>query len=401
MSPRTALMSDMLSSNVIEDAYIQVDNLHWPSFNLSNPSTKNPVGYMMVPIATLGVWKHSVYGEVLFNQEVFDQIIKNFDNRVTGYEPPLYLGHESQIERPAIAYLESLAQQNDVLWGFYSVVDKDIYLAVKEDKYRYSSAELFTEAVDAATGESVGALLYACALTNTPFLTRQPAIRAFSNKFKQTDNKCFAFAFELNTLASAQDIPININMSNTISAAPQTVPAVVDTVSAIPSQVLAAVPTTNAPVVDHSQKLVEALEANQILSAANAGISAELADLKTKLETLSTENADFRKAFSANQQAARQATLMATNISAAAKKAFSLALNTPDLSDAAADGIIAEVVALGAEEESTFLTQQGENLSSDQQLSAVPTTSIVSAQATNPNIYSNYLNNRAKTLSSK
>ena len=138
--------------------------------------------YIRLPIAVLGEWVHPQYGPVTFSQKDFDQIQSNWNARVTGYEPPLYLGHPTDRTTaggaPAVAFLNKLYQDSDTLFGEYDPVDDEAFQDTKQGKFRYSSAEIVRDANSKETGESIGTLLVGAALTNTPFLTRMPRVEA-------------------------------------------------------------------------------------------------------------------------------------------------------------------------------------------------------------------------------
>ncbi len=167
---------------------------------LSDGSDKR---YFKVPIAVLGEWVHPQYGKVKFTQTDFDQMKANFSIKVTGYEPPLFLGHpvdrDSVEAAPAVAFLSDLTQEEDVLFGYFEVVDPNVYEDVKLGKYRYSSAELVREAVSKKTGEDIGTCLIGCALTNRPFLTEMPRVAALAEKFSECAELHTSFLFPLKT----------------------------------------------------------------------------------------------------------------------------------------------------------------------------------------------------------
>lgn len=138
-----------------------------------------------VPIAVKGTWYHPEYGEVKFTQKDFDQMLANFQENVTGYEPPLFLGHEnpngnSVGGQAAAGYLERLYQEGDALIGEFEMVDEATYNDVAEGKYRYASAEYAKQAISKKTNERIGSVLMGTALTNRPHLTGMPRIQALS-----------------------------------------------------------------------------------------------------------------------------------------------------------------------------------------------------------------------------
>lgn len=362
---------------------------NWPNFELSNIQTDNPVGYLMVPIATLGTWEHEVYGEVSFTQADFDNLKNNFNRRMLGYEPPLFLGHATDVnsfgDRPAAAFLEALAQQEDVLWGFYAVVDEEVYMDVKKGKYRYSSAEIVRNAKNTESGEDIGIFLFACALTNTPFLTKMPRVKALANKLDCTQNyQAFAFPLVLGNCVkkSPTRADVLLSASTPIDVAQNQTPVVTTPINITPTPEIMSNPTaaTEAPDAAPAPVIAEPAKAPVsnavgeddlalnpiVLLASNRALEAELNDIRTKFATL-TESFNTLKA-SADEaaQAQRLATIENATISAAAKQAFSAVIKTPGITDTAANQILDEVVKMSAAEEQTYLTQQGSSAGQDE-----------------------------------
>ena len=146
---------------------------------------ENNVKKLRVPVAVIGEWKHKNYGDLKFSQEDFDQMKSNFDSRVIGYEPPLFLGHPTNDQGkhegdPAEGFLEKFSQTGDVLYGDFECVNDDTYDAVKKGQFRYSSGEFLRNYKSKKSGELVGTTLAGVALTNRPFLTGLPRVTALS-----------------------------------------------------------------------------------------------------------------------------------------------------------------------------------------------------------------------------
>lgn len=150
--------------------------------------------YLKVPAAVLGEWKHPVYKTVKFTEKDFEDIINNFNNRVLTYEPTLTLGHVigddlvssggiayTTIEgAPSEAFLTNFYVDNGVLYSTYKVVNREVYKAVKEGRYRYSSGEFYRGYINRETGENLGTVMFGMALTNRPFL-RMPRVEALTD----------------------------------------------------------------------------------------------------------------------------------------------------------------------------------------------------------------------------
>jgi pterin-4a-carbinolamine dehydratase len=155
--------------------------------------------YLKVPAAVLGEWKHPVYKKVKFTEKDFEDIINNFNNKVLTYEPTLTLGHVvgdelvnsggigyTTIEgAPSEAFLTGFYVDNGVLYSTYKVVNKEVYKAVKEGRYRYSSGEFYRGYKDRETGADLGTVMFGMALTNRPFL-RMPRVEALTDTTSDT-----------------------------------------------------------------------------------------------------------------------------------------------------------------------------------------------------------------------
>lgn len=175
---------------------------------------------LRVPIAVLGEWKHPEYGDVKFTQSDFDQIKQNWSTNVTGYEPPLFLGHpvntETREGAPAIGFLERIYQEDDVLFGEHEPVDDQVYEDVAKGKWRYSSAEIVRNATSKETGEKIGTLLVGTALTNRPFLTNMPRVEAGVQQFSESGTETSLFSIAI----TADPTPKQMDQQNQNAPAP-------------------------------------------------------------------------------------------------------------------------------------------------------------------------------------
>lgn len=127
-----------------------------------------------VPFVKKGAWKHNVYGEVVFEDEDLNQLIKNFNNNVTGFTPYLTLGHldeepDSTDSHRKRGDLENIIIEEDTAFGIFNVPD-NIYEAVQNGEYEYSSGEFHRGFTDKNSGDNVGTTVIRVALTNSPFL---------------------------------------------------------------------------------------------------------------------------------------------------------------------------------------------------------------------------------------
>lgn len=238
---------------------------------------------LKVPIATIGSWVHPEYGEVKFSQEDFSQIVGNWSNNIAGYEPPLFLGHPTDINSvegaPSVGFLEKLYQEGSVLYGLFDPVDDKVFNDVAKGSYRYSSAELSRNALSKETGESIGTLLRGAALTNRPFLTGLPRVEAVYQQFsEQQPESNLTFLFHLNTMS---------NSFETTAAAPSV---------SVSEQKLAEVAADLTLKLEELSKKLEATELK--LSEANSEIDRLTSESTLKQVSLLNISSDTKQVFS-------------------------------------------------------------------------------------------------------
>jgi hypothetical protein len=149
------------------------------SYNITLANT------LQIPIAKLGAWEHPVYKYVVFTQDDFNEIKRNFSNNEAGFEPYLRYGHSrypgATDGEPATAFLKNIVQEGEILYGQFEAVDPTVVKEIREGKYRYSSAELTRNAHSKQIGRgNIGTLLTAVALTNAPFVPGLPQNQVLS-----------------------------------------------------------------------------------------------------------------------------------------------------------------------------------------------------------------------------
>ena len=134
---------------------------------------------LKIPFFRLGSWKHPVYGDLRITQQTFDQMLANFHSGVLGREPFIRVGHDAAGKNvfgdaEALGWVREIRQEGDVLAAVVEPVSEAVAMLIREKRYRFASAEFTANGTDKETGQNVGALLSAIALTNEPFLTRLP-----------------------------------------------------------------------------------------------------------------------------------------------------------------------------------------------------------------------------------
>lgn len=320
---------------------------------------------LRVPIAVLGSWVHPEYGDVTFTQEDFDDMMRNFSENVSGFEPPLFYGHpidrESFGGAPAAGFLIQLYQLGDTLFGEFEAVAES-YEQVKEGYYRYSSAEIVRNAVSKETGDPIGTLLVGTALTNRPFLTNMPRVKALADVFSSWADTTHHFLIPLLQTGDSQHDMADPTQSNNQSPA-ATAPA-------------------SAPQPEQAAATQENFSEGQTPSQSQAQPQpmAEFLALAQQVETQRRELEETRKqAEAANQKLQQQELASKLN-----------RLNTLNLSQAVKDSFKALIESdIPAEQEEVMFTalsemsEQNKQLFSEQQGSQADETSPQNAEESN------------------
>ncbi len=131
-------------------------------------------GLLRIPVAQKGKYHHSAYGTVEFNDQDFDDIIKNFEDSVLGFEPYVTYGHlidpkvsvDAELKKGKAKQFEV---EDDVLYVITEPTPDTLELA-QSGEYEYSSGEFIRNYKDKITGENRGTVLMRYALTNSPFI---------------------------------------------------------------------------------------------------------------------------------------------------------------------------------------------------------------------------------------
>lgn len=300
--------------------------------------------YLKVPIAILGNWVHPDYGDVSFKQKDFDDILKNWSSKATGYEPPLFTGHPTDSDSiegaPSVAFLKDLYQDNNILFGVFDPVNDKVFNTVKEGAYRYSSGEFYRNAKSKTTGESIGTVLRGAALTNRPFLTGLPRVEAVHQAFSETeDGKPVSFLFDFNKSQLTEPI---IAMDTTI-----------ETVKDSPAPSIQAL----------SDKVAQQI----------ADLALKVEDLTQKLQFTEAELNEAKAIIEAQSTASLLEKVQALNISSDTKRIFSDLL--PSLSKEQREAQFLKLSELSSENVQKFSEVQG---------SSEPVSNSSSEDAPNP-----------------
>ena len=110
-----------------------------------------------------GEWEHPEYGTLAMTKSKINAMIKNFNDKLLGYEPSGNLHHDKS---PAQGWVKELAYKNKKLMGKVEWTKEGI-ANIRDKLYRYISPEYKED------HDGKGALFVGFALTNKPFLPGQ------------------------------------------------------------------------------------------------------------------------------------------------------------------------------------------------------------------------------------
>lgn len=254
--------------------------------------------YIKVPISRIGKWEHPQYGEVIEDQADFDQIVNNWKSGVLGYEPPLYLGHATNLftvgGEPAVAFLEDIVQEEDNLFGLYDPVDDKIKEDVRKGKYRYASPELARNCVNRETGEKVGTVLERHALTNEPFFTKLPRVEVVElERYSKLDDS-LRFVFSEQSTMYREEVASTSNITNT----PSDTCNMSTPTSAVTGDAAISANSTDAQVNQQTSTTEQFSNPAQVATSGTVDADATVQALKEENQVLRQELADRDRKYS-------------------------------------------------------------------------------------------------------
>jgi len=133
-----------------------------------------------VQLFEVGVWKGHPQAQIEITPKMLEEFKANFES--DGSDLVVQLGHDPSGNAPAMGWirrgggLETRAGGRE-LWARIDWTD-DARPAIDAKKYRYVSPSWMPETLDRVTKKPAGARLMHVAVTNTPFFTELPPIRA-------------------------------------------------------------------------------------------------------------------------------------------------------------------------------------------------------------------------------
>lgn len=128
-----------------------------------------------VPVLPKGEFMTQPYGNMVLDDNVFDQMITNFKNKVRR-AVPLDVDHAWENTRAA-GWIKGLVKKDDGLWASIDFTPFGEGL-VKGREYRMISAEWSFDYVDPQHSTHHGIVLIAATLTNRPLMQSMPTITA-------------------------------------------------------------------------------------------------------------------------------------------------------------------------------------------------------------------------------
>ncbi|MEM2126272.1 MAG: phage protease [Candidatus Methanosuratincola sp.] len=120
---------------------------------------------LWVNVLPVGEFHDPRYGVVKITQEMVKQMEENFRKGIPHYEPVVNISHEDNLG--AYGVVKALEAREDGLWALLELTEEGAKL-VREQKFRYLSAEFTEEYMDKQTGKDVGCVFLGVALTNRP-----------------------------------------------------------------------------------------------------------------------------------------------------------------------------------------------------------------------------------------
>lgn len=141
---------------------------------------RGPAGAQTVrlPVLPSGTFQHPTYGALEWTGAKFSQIKRNFDAKVTGFQPMLSFDHATMNPfaptAPAAGWLTELQIETAGLFAQAELTPIGAQ-AIADRTYRYISAEYAAEWTN-SLGKKFEHVLIGATLTNTPFHDTMPAL---------------------------------------------------------------------------------------------------------------------------------------------------------------------------------------------------------------------------------
>jgi hypothetical protein len=134
-------------------------------------------GTVIIPAVRMATYKHPWFGELYFDDDLFDSFIDNYETGVVGTDLSINAEHRrGPTGDMALAWVNEMFVDDNGTLNLKGRATKtgEQYLG---EEYRYASIEFTNDFVDQETGVNYGPTLVGCAATNIPFVHRNTPIQ--------------------------------------------------------------------------------------------------------------------------------------------------------------------------------------------------------------------------------
>ena len=131
----------------------------------------DPKGMLQLQLLRKAKLSHPWFGDLVFDEKMFDNLIHNFEKKITGVEIALDAHHRPDLG--ALGWLKKLEKSNDnrKLFGYFSTTPRGEQL-IRDQEFKYASVEYHPDLPDRKNPEKThGPTLMGIAATNRPFIT--------------------------------------------------------------------------------------------------------------------------------------------------------------------------------------------------------------------------------------
>lgn len=134
-------------------------------------------GTVIIPAVREATFRHPWYGDLYFDEDLFDSFIDNFESDVLGTALSINGEHRrGPTGDMALAWIDELFVDDNGTLNLKGRATKT-GLQYLGEEYKYASIEMMTDFVDQETGINYGPTLVGCAATNIPFVHRNAPIQ--------------------------------------------------------------------------------------------------------------------------------------------------------------------------------------------------------------------------------
>ena len=183
-------------------------------------------GKKWVQILKIGEYKHPKYGTFKITADVLKALAESFRNNVRKIKLAFNYDHGMSIAHgtKAAGWINEVAVRDSELWVTAEWTPK-AQAALDDKEFLYTSAEFFSEYVDAETGKVTKWVLQGAALTNMPFIKGMNAIAAseLTTEKEKKPMKLSEIAVELQENHGVDFLKLRSDAAKLAEVAPQLV----------------------------------------------------------------------------------------------------------------------------------------------------------------------------------